>query len=56
MDDQPAIAGLMSQLLTMRGYDVVTASNVDQAEAEVRMRPPDLRTCSREATTGAATI
>lgn len=42
VDDQPAIAGLMSQLLTMRGYDVVTASNVDQAEAEVRMRAPDL--------------
>lgn len=42
VDDQPAIAGLMSQLLTMRGYDVVTASNVDQAEAEVRRRAPDL--------------
>jgi putative two-component system response regulator len=42
VDDQPSIAGLMSQLLTMRGYDVVTASNVDQAEAEVRLRPPDL--------------
>ena len=25
VDDQPSIAGLMSQLLTMRGYNVVTA-------------------------------
>jgi putative two-component system response regulator len=42
VDDQPSIAGLMSQLLTMRGYEVVTAANADQAEAEVRQRPPDL--------------
>ena len=42
VDDQPSIAGLMSQLLTMRGYDVVTAASADQAEAEVRNQPPDL--------------
>src|ERR1700730_5051604 len=42
VDDQPSIAGLMSQLLTMRGYDVTTASNADQAEAEVRQQLPDL--------------
>lgn len=42
VDDQPSIAGLMSQLLTIRGYDVVTASSADQAEAEVRKQPPDL--------------
>ena len=42
VDDQPSIAGLMSQLLTMRGYDVVTASNAEQAEAEVRQQAPDL--------------
>ena len=42
VDDQPSIAGLMSQLLTMRGYDVVTASNAEQAEAEVRRQLPDL--------------
>src|SRR5882762_8897597 len=42
VDDQPSIAGLMSQLLTMRGYDVVTASDAEQAEAEVRRRLPDL--------------
>src|SRR5215469_7628754 len=42
VDDQPSIAGLMSQLLTIRGYTVVTASNADQAEAEVRRQAPDL--------------
>src|ERR1035438_2983616 len=42
VDDQPSIAGLMSQLLTMRGYDVITASNAEQAEAEVRRQLPDL--------------
>ena len=42
VDDQPSIAGLMSQLLTIRGYDVVTASNAEQAEAEVRRQHPDL--------------
>lgn len=42
VDDQPTIAGLMSQLLTMSGYDVVTASDVQQAEAEVRRQTPDL--------------
>ena len=42
VDDQPSIAGLMSQLLTIRGYDVATASNAEQAEAEVRRQLPDL--------------
>jgi putative two-component system response regulator len=42
VDDHPMIAGLMSQLLTQRGYDVVTAANAEQAEAEVRRRAPDL--------------
>ena len=42
VDDQPSIAGLMSQLLSMRGYDVVTASSAEQAEAEVRQHQPDL--------------
>ena len=42
VDDQPSIAGLMSQLLTMRGYDVITASSAEQAEAEVRRHLPDL--------------
>jgi putative two-component system response regulator len=42
VDDQPTIAGLMSQLLMMSGYDVVTASDAQQAETEVRRQPPDL--------------
>jgi len=42
VDDQPSVAGLMSQLLAIRGYDVITASNAEQAEAEVRQRAPDL--------------
>src|SRR3977135_3932513 len=42
VDDQPSIAGLMSQLLGMRGYDVVTAANAEEAEAEVSRQVPDL--------------
>jgi putative two-component system response regulator len=42
VDDQPTIAGLMSQLLSMSGYDVITAQDVQQAEAEVRRQAPDL--------------
>jgi len=42
VDDQPTIAGLMSQLLTMSGYEVTTAGDVQEAEAEVRRQPPDL--------------
>jgi putative two-component system response regulator len=42
VDDHSSIAGLMSQLLTQRGYDVVTAANAEQAEAEVRRQAPDL--------------
>jgi putative two-component system response regulator len=42
VDDQPTIAGLMTQLLTMSGYDVVTAADAQQAEAEVQRQMPDL--------------
>jgi putative two-component system response regulator len=42
VDDQPSIAGLMSQLLTMRGYEVITAASAEQAEAEVRRQAPDI--------------
>lgn len=42
VDDQPSIAGLMSQLLSIRGYDVITASSAEQAEAEIRRQLPDL--------------
>jgi response regulator RpfG family c-di-GMP phosphodiesterase len=42
VDDHPSIAGLMSQLLTLRGYEVVTAADAEEAEAEVRRQAPDL--------------
>jgi putative two-component system response regulator len=42
VDDNAAIAALMSQLLTMRGYEVVTAGDAPQAEAEVQRQAPDL--------------
>ena len=42
VDDQPSIAGLMSQLLSIRGYDVTTAANAEQAEAEIQRQQPDL--------------
>jgi cyclic di-GMP phosphodiesterase len=42
VDDQPSIAGLMSQLLSLRGYDVITAASADEAEAEIRRQTPDL--------------
>src|ERR1700691_1018362 len=40
VDDHASITGLMSQLLTLRGYDVVTAA--DAEEAEVQRQAPDL--------------
>jgi len=42
VDDNPGIATLMSQLLTMRGYEVVTTGDAQAAEAEVRRQAPDL--------------
>jgi putative two-component system response regulator len=42
VDDNPGIAALMSQLLAMRGYEVVTAADAQQAEVEVRRQAPDL--------------
>src|ERR1700680_2108838 len=42
VDDQPSIAGLMSRLLTMRGYEVITASDAELAEAEIHKQLPDL--------------
>ena len=42
VDDNASVAGLMSQLLTMRGYEVVVASDANQAEAEVQRQLPDL--------------
>jgi putative two-component system response regulator len=42
VDDHPTIAGLMCQLLSQRGYEVVTASDAEQAATEVRRQAPDL--------------
>jgi putative two-component system response regulator len=42
VDDHPSITQLMSQLLTLRGYEVVTAADAEEAEAEVRREAPDL--------------
>jgi len=42
VDDNPGIAGLIGQLLAMRGYEVVTATDAEQAQAEVRQQAPDL--------------
>jgi putative two-component system response regulator len=42
VDDNPGIATLMSQLLTMRGYEVITAADAQQAEEEVQRHAPDL--------------
>ncbi len=45
VDDQPTIAGLLSQLLSLRGYEVVTASSAAEAEVELRRLAPDLIIC-----------
>jgi putative two-component system response regulator len=42
VDDNPGIAGLMSQLLTMRGYEVAIAADAQQAEEEIGREAPDL--------------
>jgi len=42
VDDNPGIVALMGQLLTLRGYDVVTAVDAYQAAAEVKRQLPDL--------------
>jgi putative two-component system response regulator len=42
VDDNPSIAALMSSLLQMRGYEVVTAGDGNAAEDEVRRQAPDL--------------
>jgi putative two-component system response regulator len=42
VDDNPGIAMLMRELLSMRGYEVITAADAQQAEAEVRRQAPDL--------------
>lgn len=42
VDDQPELAGLMSDLLADAGYDTCTADNGRHALSEVQSNPPDL--------------
>jgi putative two-component system response regulator len=42
VDDNQHNTLLMRELLTRRGYDVVTANNAGEAEAQMRENPPDL--------------
>jgi putative two-component system response regulator len=42
VDDHPSILALMRELLSRRGYEVVTAANASEAEDEIRRRAPDL--------------
>lgn len=42
VDDNADMALLLQELLARRGYDVITASNVERAEAEIQQEHPDL--------------
>ncbi|HEX8815015.1 MAG TPA: HD domain-containing phosphohydrolase [Terriglobales bacterium] len=42
VDDNADIVELMTELLTSRGYDVVSVRDAYQAEAEIRRQPPDI--------------
>src|SRR5262245_11157658 len=42
VDDNASLANLMRELLTTRGYDVVTADCAENAEIEIRKQTPDL--------------
>ncbi|HEY1464076.1 MAG TPA: HD domain-containing phosphohydrolase, partial [Terriglobales bacterium] len=42
VDDNEDTAMLMQELLSQRGYEVITAANAAQAEAEISRRAPDL--------------
>jgi putative two-component system response regulator len=42
VDDNAEIVAVMRDMLSTRGYDVISVSNVAQAELEVAQRPPDL--------------
>jgi putative two-component system response regulator len=42
VDDNASTVSLMHDLLSSRGYDVVTMPNAAQAEAEILRHPPDL--------------
>ena len=42
VDDNAMNAELLVELLTTRGYNVMSASTSDEAEAQIRVMPPDL--------------
>ena len=42
VDDNQHNTLLMRELLTRRGYDVITANSAGEAEAQMRENPPDL--------------
>lgn len=42
VDDHPGVVALLHDILGKRGYDVVAAGNVAQAEAEIARQAPDL--------------
>ncbi len=42
VDDEAEIRGLLSDILTMKGYEVATASSVDEARRLFKSNPPDL--------------
>ncbi len=45
VDDNPDTMTVMSELLSTRGYDVVTAPNAAKAELSIRREAPDLILC-----------
>jgi len=42
VDDNPDVVLLMRELLASRGYEAVAVGHADEADAEIRKRPPDL--------------
>ncbi len=42
VDDNPDIIAVLREMLSSRGYDVVSVTDVAQAEAAIALRPPDL--------------
>jgi putative two-component system response regulator len=42
VDDNPDVAGVLCELLSGSGYEVVMAASVEQAEVELLRHPPDL--------------
>ena len=42
VDDNPDLVAVLREMLAVRGYEVVSVTNVAHAEAEIARRPPDL--------------